>query len=247
MVLVLMCFSCKEKTFQLSATPQTIEMEETETSDTIAIHGSDGNCELEYSPDWITCQLTDSILVFNASANEGKEAREDAIVVKCGASRISIPVSQYAKATKLELPNGAKVTIPITGGSQELVVLSDGHVNIDSVTSPLEASWKDNKLTLSAPENTGSRQTIKLKLTAGDFTEDITVVLEGKVCSTCNGTGKITCKRCGGQGSYWSDTEFGMLGCRSCGGRGYSYRVPDPDYRDGTGKVTCPTCKGSGI
>lgn len=63
-------------------------------------------------------------------------------------------------------------------------------------------------------------------------------------CATCEGTGKVKCSNCGGQGVY-TDSAGTVYGCASCGGSGY---ISDAYYnfKKGTGKVACSDCNGIG-
>ena len=236
---------CKEKEYNLTSATKTMSFEEAGGTETFVINGSNGQCILEHSPEWLAANVADSTVTVNVGPNEGSEKREYEIVIKCGISSISIPVSQYAKATKLELPDGNSLTLPREGGSKELAAVSDGLVKVETF-EPLSAEWSNSVLKVSAPKNDGKRIKGKVKLIAGEFSKDVDVIIDGDFCSQCNGTGFILCKACKGKGMVWSDSDLGYYGCKSCGGRGYNHRALSDDWRLGTGKTTCPSCKGQG-
>ena len=238
---------CGPKEFNLSTqTPKKVFSEEVQT-DSVVINGSDGTCELEFAPDWVAAEVKDSVVYITTKANDSGKPRKDVVVVKCGASNISLNIEQGIKATHLELPNGNEIKLGKEGGSQELVVVTDGTVKVEGFEG-VEAKYDNGKLLVSAPKNDGNRIKGVVKITAGEFSKEVKVTVDGKVCKTCNGAGTIKCKSCGGKGYTFNfNPSPGLYGCHACGGRGYSYRVPDPGYREGKGKVTCPTCKGSGL
>lgn len=245
--LLMITSGCGPKEFNLSTQTPKKMFSEVAQSDSIIISGSDGTCEIEYSPDWMNAEVTDSVVYITMKANDTGKIRKDVVVVKCGASNISIDVEQGIKATHLELPNGDEIKLGKEGGSQELVVVTDGSVKVEGFDG-IEAAYDGGKLTVSAPKNDGNRFSGVVKLTAGEFSKEVKVCVDGKVCTTCNGAGTIKCKACSGKGyTFKFDPSPGIYGCHACGGRGYSYRVPEPGYRDGKGKVTCPTCKGKGV
>ncbi|MGM9868799.1 MAG: hypothetical protein ACI30R_04130 [Sodaliphilus sp.] len=185
------------------------------------------------------------MVYITTKANDSGKIRKDVVVVRCGASNISINIEQGIKATHLELPNGNKIKLGKEGGTQELVVVTDGSVKVEAFEG-VDAKYDNGKLIVSTPKNDGNRIKGVIKISAGKFSKEVNVTVDGKVCPTCKGTGTIRCKTCGGNG-YIPCEYSGWNGCPSCGGRGYCYRVPDTDYREGRGKVTCPTCKGKGI
>lgn len=243
---VLMTAACGPKEFNLSTKTAKVDIPDTGATDSLVVNGSDGNCEIEFAPAWVEATVRDSVVTLKAAANTTGKTRQDVVVVKCGKSQLSVPVSQYVKATKLELPNGKEVKIAREGGSQDLAVVCDGLVTVEAF-DPVTATWENGVLKVSAPKNDGHRIKGDVKLTAGELSEVVSVTVDGEVCPTCNGTGKVRCKACGGQGyNFRFDPAPGLYGCHACGGRGYAYRVADASYREGSGKVTCPTCKGKG-
>ena len=62
---------------------------------------------------------------------------------------------------------------------------------------------------------------------------------DGK-CQKCDGTGRITCKKCHGSGDCPTCNGSGLVSCHHCNGTGHCPTC------NGTGKVTCKRCKGSG-
>ncbi len=58
------------------------------------------------------------------------------------------------------------------------------------------------------------------------------MAIKAKTCSYCQGTGTITCKRCGGSGEVrGSFNTSRIFTCSECGG---------------SGTKTCPFCNGTG-
>lgn len=238
-------WSCGPKEFNLTSPVAEISIADSAVSDSLTIGGSDGTCTVAYAPQWMEATVTDSVVVFKAQPNTDTVPRVDSLVVACGASKINIPVRQANKATRLEIPKNTKLSFAKEGGEEFVNVDTDGSVTVEAFEG-VTATYADGKLAVKANPNTGD-DPIKgtLKLTAGDFTQEIPVTVKGKTCPTCNGTGKVKCKSCGGQGySFKMNPSPGIYGCKSCGGKGYSYRVEGPDYRQGSGKQPCPTCGG---
>ena len=64
------------------------------------------------------------------------------------------------------------------------------------------------------------RANLKKRVNKNNF-----IILIKMPCSACGGTGKQTCVKCGGKGTYYDDV------CGACGGDGY---------------FTCPRCNGCG-
>lgn len=241
----LMLAACGPKEFNLSSKTKSIDLPETAATDSLVVNGSDGDCELEYAPQWIEAEVRDSVVTFKVQANSTGKTRKDAIVVKCGKSTLSVPVSQYAKATKLELPNGAEIKLPREGGSEELVVVCDGMVKVEGFEG-VEANYSNGKLTVKAPKNEGSRIKGDVRLSSGELEQTVKVTVDGDICTLCKGTGKVRCKVCDGIGETMRD-PWSINGCRACGGSGWADRASDYHFRRGSGKVTCPKCGGKGV
>lgn len=170
----LLFVACSPKEFNLSTKTQSLDLPETAVTDSLVVNGSDGNCELEYAPQWIQTEMHDSVVVYKVQPNSTGKARKDAIVVKCGKSTLSIPVRQYAKATKLELPDAKDVTLPREGGSEELVVVCDGIVKVEGFEG-VEATYSNGKLTIKASKNEGNRFNGEVRLSAGDLGKTVKV------------------------------------------------------------------------
>lgn len=241
----LLLVACGPKEFNLSTKKSVFDLPDTAVTDSLTVNGSDGNCELDYAPAWIKAEVRDSVVTFSVQPNNTGKARKDAIVVKCGKSTISIQVNQYAKATKLELPNETEVKLPREGGSQDVTVVCDGAVNVKGFEG-VEATYANGKLTVKAPKNDGKRIKGDILLTAGDLEKSVKVTVDGDVCKTCNGTGKVRCKACDGTGQTFIGPQMAG-GCTKCGGRGWADRIESHNYRQGSGKINCPTCGGKGI
>ncbi|MEM4888439.1 MAG: hypothetical protein QXJ64_03230 [Thermosphaera sp.] len=62
-------------------------------------------------------------------------------------------------------------------------------------------------------------------------------------CSSCDGTGKMKCPTCKGEGIVAGWFEY--YGCPDCGGKGVS--INPNNVTKGSGFVTCRKCLGSGI
>jgi len=66
-------------------------------------------------------------------------------------------------------------------------------------------------------------------------------------CSNCNGTGKMICPKCNGDGYYESGGYY--YGCETCGGggvTGYAFKLTK-EVTKGSGFVTCKKCSGTGV
>lgn len=241
--------ACGPKEFNLSSPVSEISLAETAVTDSVVINGSDGNCEVAYAPAWVEATVTDSVVTIKAQPNTGADNRADSLVVACGASKICLPVVQGHKATKLEIPNGTKLSFSKEGGEETVEVDTDGSVTVEAFEG-VSANFANGKLAVKANPNSGDNAINgSIKLMAGDFTKEIPVTVNGNICPTCKGTGKIKCRKCGGKGSISFFAPGAMqglyAGCPACGGSGSGGGVSGM-WKAGSGKQTCPDCKGKG-
>ncbi len=237
---------CKKATYLKSDTSE-LTIPISGQCDTITLQSDVNEFILESAPEWVETNLNDSILIVKVGANDAKAERKGDIAVKNGDLTLKIPVTQQFKATYLNLPDGKTLKLGKEGGTVSIPVESDGVISIEN-GDDLNLSVQDGKLTLTASKNDGKTIKKKVKLVADDFTEDVEVILEGSVCTKCNGTGKIRCNKCGGKG-YLEQYCPGMVlfGCNNCGGSGVNTgHGTVGDMRKGSGKITCPECKGKG-
>ena len=238
----LVLMGCKKATF-LESDVESLTVPISGQTDTITLKSDVNDFKLESFPEWTNTELKDSVLVVNIGKNDSKSERKGEIVISNGDLKLTIPVVQQFKATRLELPDGESISFGKEGGSKTLAVSSDGNVNVQAPEG-IEASYADGVLTVVAPANNGSSMERTIVLTADEFTKKVSVSIEGSICLTCNGTGKIRCKSCGGKG--FTDSYRAIFGCKSCGGAGASTVEGDFNYREGSGRQTCPSCGGKG-
>lgn len=156
-------------------------------SDTIVLRSDVNDFKLDSIPEWVKPELNDSILVVTVGKNDTNAKREGNIVVADGDLKLIIPVIQYFKATHLELPDGNEVKIGKEGGSKTIAVDCDGDVRIEDADN-FDAKYKNGKLSITAPKNDGASSKKKIKLSSDEYSKEVTVILEGNVCGTCNGT-----------------------------------------------------------
>lgn len=239
--------SCKKATF-VNVTPDTIEVSEQGGSGVVKVETDGGSISITHQPEWAEVDVKDLNVWYNIAGNTTHATREDMIVLDCGGLTKSIVVRQLAKATYIKVDQ-EKVSIGKEGGTVTINIDTDGDVQ-SQVEGDLTAEVSGRKITVTAPENTGSARSAKVTLSA-EGVEHVVVKIEqaGNVCATCNGAGIINCRKCGGKG--WTkprdpNTTSVMDGCTACGGSGYCSEGWDWDYIQGRGKVTCPTCGGSG-
>ena len=208
---------------------------------------SDGSWEIKECPEWVTTEVQDGTLVVKVPTNDSGNVREGNIVLASGKVTATIAVKQTAKCTHIT-PATDAVEIDKDGGTQTVNIDTDGALQ---VTTPdgFTANYSGGVLTVSAGANEGGKRGGEITLEADEQTATIKVTQAGNVCPTCNGTGKVKCKGCGGRGVYEKMNGLEVYGCRKCGGRGefdFEYGTPLAGARRGSGKATCPTCGGSG-
>lgn len=236
--------SCKKAT---TLNPAQTEMEFSKAGGELQIPvGSDGHWSIENCPEWLKAKATDTALVCKVEPNTTGASRECTLVL-AGAEnvRASVIVRQADKCTHIDA-SPSVVTIPKEGGSETVIISTDGaHLDIN-VSDGITAEFNNNTLTVSAPANEGVTKHGTIAITCEDISKEIIVNVEGNICPTCGGSGKIRCPKCKGKGWYPIDVAGGGAACERCGGRWNGFTDDSSDWKDGTGRITCPTCGGAG-
>ena len=244
--------SCKKATY-LKADKTSVEFTIEGGTETVQLSSDVTNFSVEDAPEWVETKMEDSTLTVTVAENTTGAKREGKIIVSVRGQEAAIPVVQYFEATHLSV-NVESVVIPKEGGTQDVDVDCDGAVTVDA-PGFVTANYSMGKLTITASANDGGSQKAPIKLTSGNYSAEIAVTLEGNICPTCNGTGKVRCTKCGGRGytetSDYIDADFIIYtdyGCKQCGGKGWTDSVEGDNggYRQGSGKMKCPTCGGTG-
>ena len=178
--------------------------------------------------------------------NEGK-----IVELVGGEAKASITVKQADVCTRL-ITSTEKVTFPKEGGTETVDIDTDGSDVKVEAKEGVTAEYSNGKLTLTAPANEGGTINGTVNLTCDEQAATINFTIEGSICPTCKGTGKVKCTKCGGKGyietaaphpAFPDEMNYYMFGCDKCGGR---LDIRDPNYKEGSGKMPCPTCGGSG-
>lgn len=215
---------------------------------------ADGSYDVQDCPDWLQANTQEGMLTLTATANTSGVTR-DCVIHLVGADGLSVPIAvvQPDKCTHINV-SPSEVTIPKEGGSVDVQIDTDGgNLNVE-VSEGINAQYADGKLTVSAPANEGGTKRGTITLTCDAIKTVVNVTVEGSICPTCNGTGKVRCTKCGGKGWYQAGAYNPMYGgpptygCERCGGRGGwdggNYGLDN--LHVGSGKMKCPTCGGSG-
>ena len=249
----LVLMGCKKATF-LESDVESLTAPISGQTDTITLKSDVNDFKLESFPEWTNTEFKDSVLVVNIGNNDSKSERKGELVISNGDLKLTIPVVQQFKATRLELPDGGEVSIGKDGGTASVAVDCDGEVNVFA-PEDLDVSYQNGQLSITAPANEGATETKSITLTADSFSQQVMVTLEGGICPTCNGKGKVKCSSCGGRGYFPNRTYDGdaMYSCTKCGGVGYLYNSDmggvtgySNGHHKGSGRITCPTCNGKG-
>lgn len=212
-------------------------------SDTIVVC-ADAAWNVE-APDWAKIDKREKCFIVNVPANTTGNLLKGEIIIS-GASGVSkaITISQNYKASYLDV---SESTVEFTnqGGNKDVEVLTDGGDVKIAGAQKIKAVYTDGKLSLTASVNESTEFIAEtITITVDDFKTTVDVVVAGKVCKTCNGTGLIKCPKCNGTG-------FTNKTCKECGGMGMGYCCDytgkEPCYKDHanyTNEVVCPDCKG---
>lgn len=223
-----------------------IAIGEKATRDSFKIQGVK-SCEVIFAPEWLQVSTNENVVYYSASANTSDEPRESCVVLECSGEQIVLPVVQGIKPSYLVVSK-SKVEFEREGGTKRVAALTDGGMlTFKSSIPELKVTREGNYLLLTAEKNDGMKRLGTVKITSGKLAKSISVSIAGDTCPTCNSTGYLKCKRCGGKGwTSWNGLAGGFItACTACGGRGesvYSMRHGDRSYRDGSGRTPCPTC-----
>lgn len=220
---------------------------------------ADGSYDIEGCPEWMTAEAGDSVLTIRASENGTGEVR--GCVIKLVGDNVSVPITitQADKCTHITVSE-TEVTIPKEGGRKELTIDTDGAKLVMEASEGISAELKDSMLVINAPANEGGTINGNIVLSCDTVKTEVKVTLEGSICPTCNGTGKVKCTKCGGRGYFSDHGHHGGedRGCTRCGGGGsksyddgwwdlsFTPSYQDYGFRKGSGKMTCPDCGGTG-
>ena len=234
-------------------------IEVSEDNITFAINGgektidvtADGSYDIQDCPEWVKANADESTLTLTVEENTTGAKRE--CVIRLVGSDVEVPVTvmQADKCTHITV-TPTEVTIPKEGGEQTLTVDTDGKIAM-SATEGIDATLNGGKLVISAGPNNGGTIKGNVTMTSDDIKTVVNVTVEGSICPTCNGTGKVRCTKCGGSGVISFEYEYvpGVYhgyeeGCSMCGGSGANQHQISQNARRGTGKMNCPTCGGTG-
>ena len=208
---------------------------------------ADGNYDIEDCPEWVKTTVENDALTISVGENTTGALRECVIRLVGKDVEAPITIKQADKCTYIKVSE-TEVTIPKEGGEVTLDVETDGGNLAMNCPEGIEAKLTGGRLTISAPANQGGAITGDLTISCENVSTIVKVTVEGNICPTCNGTGKVKCNKCGGRGYF--TVSFGgepsTKGCRSCGGSGEDFGPGGSDLIPGSGRMTCPDCGGSG-
>ena len=220
---------------------------------------ADGSYDIEGCPEWVTAEVGESVLTISVSEN-GTGAERDCVINLVG-DNVSVPITitQADKCTHITVSE-TEVTIPKEGGRKELTIDTDGANIVMEASEGISAELKDGMLVINAPANEGGTINGDIVLSCDTVKTEVKVTLEGSICPTCNGTGKVKCAKCGGRGYFSDHGHHGGVdrGCASCGGGGsksyddgwadmsFTPSYQNHGFRKGSGQMPCPDCGGTG-
>ena len=207
---------------------------------------ADGGFDISDSPDWVKTELDDAVLKITVDENTTGSMRECSINLVGDNVTIPIDIKQAYICTYITVTDTV-VTLPKEGGSKELIIDTDGDAVAVQATDGIKADINGDKLTINAPANPKGKIEGQLILRCDDVKTVVNVIVQGAICGQCDGTGKITCPKCGGKGGDGPDGSAEIYyGCSKCGGYGYYWPGEYVDGHPGSGKVICPDCGGAG-
>lgn len=235
--------SCKKATF---ITPSQQEVQFTKTGgEQQLVVSTDGSWSVENCPEWLNAERADSMLVLKVEPNTTGAPRECEIQLVGGDGvKATVVVKQADVCTHID-PTVNEVTIPKEGGTTTIDIDTDGaHLEI-IVSEGISAEFNNGTLSVTAPANEGGTKHESLTISCDNIKTEVNVTVEGSICPTCNGTGKIRCPNCHGKGWYPTNVGGGGAPCKRCGGFWCSNDLVE-DFEEGSGRIKCPDCGGTG-
>lgn len=252
-VIALLLCSCGKKATYLKTENDKVTFAKQGGDERVTVD-CDGTFDIEGVPEWLKVEKENGeegvdkvVLVFSAGENTTGAKREATITLTGSDTEAQITVTQVDKCTYIKTSE-TEVTIPKEGGDVTLDVETDGGNLKAEATEGITAEYSGGKLKVSAPANEGGAIDGTVTLSCDNITTEVKVTVEGNICQTCNGTGKVKCSKCGGSGEIMYREAGDLEGCSACGGSGSMnvLRMHDYGFRKGSGRMTCPTCHGSG-
>lgn len=235
--------SCKNATF-INPSESEVQFAK-EGGDRQITVSSDGTWSVADCLEWINAEVNDSVLTLKAGQNDSGAPRECELKLVGGDVNAVIAVRQADHCTRLSV-SSSEVSFGKEGGSKSVDVDTDGS-DIKVEVKPeggVTAQYAAGKLEVTAPANDGGAKRGTITLTCDTLKAELTFAVEGNICPTCKGSGKVRCSKCGGKG-YYTTSSGGAperYGCSSCGGRGSDYYETMIDVRDWVGNMK----RGSG-
>ena len=208
---------------------------------------ADGSYEVQDSPEWLTVETGDSTVTVKAGENKTGAEREGNILLAGNEGvQVIIKVTQATKCTHIT-PESDKVEFEKEGGTQTVRIDTNGSPQVEAPEG-FTATYANGVLTITTQANERGAKNGEIKLTCEDQSATIVVAQKGNICPRCNGTGKVKCSKCGGEGEIYHRASGDLEGCSACGGDRFLnvFRNHDYGFRKGSGKMKCPTCGGSG-
>ena len=184
---------------------------------------------INHAPDWIDIDENENSFEVSVGKNLTGSRREGTITVQSGKLLAQVAIVQSGVATVVR---GSKSNLKFgkSGGSQTVRVETDGCELSAESSDFIQTSFSDGgDLIVRVSSNSDEYRAGQVRVYEDNQSWTINVEQGGK-CSSCHGTGKISCTWCSGMGTV----GYGMFTstCMSCGGNG-SYR--------------CGMCQGTGV
>lgn len=203
-------------------------------------------------PSWVELKENASSLEIVPKSNDGK-IRTGTIYVRSNNNHTeSISIKQNGEPSNLSVsPSTWRPGTSSTNKS--FTITNDSYYSISarSDESWLSASVSGNSVKVYCNSNSSSPRYGTVDIRCGNSTCTITVKQDGyKDCSTCSGTGKVTCTANATWGTdMWGNTAHKVYQQSSYYDAFLNMWVPTGQWVDcskcrGSGRMTCPSCDG---